>query len=111
MCLQLQIKGHADELRRVSIKECRLKAVLSSMEFKQTENFGAASKQQINLCRVWALFLPTYRETAVTNHQLTGLILLFATDKTIWLCGSTPRAGCREATLPQLTGNLQPQDK
>lgn len=59
------------------------------------------------------MFLPTYRETPVTNHQLSAdswqALLFFATDKTVWLCSSTPRASYRGATLPYF--NLEPQDK
>lgn len=52
------------------MKECRLKAVsvINGIQTDRKVDFGTASKHQMNICRVWTMFLPTYRETAVTNH-------------------------------------------
>lgn len=94
----------------MQIQRC---SIINGIQTDRIVDFGTASKHQISLCRVWAMFLPTYRETPVTNHQLSAdswqALLFFATDKTVWLCSSTPRASYRGATLPYF--NLKPQDK
>jgi len=63
--------------------------VTNGVQTDRKVDVGTAGRDQINLCRV------------ETDRQKTGQIhlSLIATDKAIWLCGSTPRAGCGGATL------------
>ena len=77
-------------------------------------DFGTVSKHQINLCRAWALFLPTYSTEGECSNRLLTELIPYSLPQTKQSGCAVPRRGQAAGELHRLTSvnsNSQPEDK